>query len=163
MVQTRQAKRDILFRVFADILDLEDDSNLHKACKNDDLEDLAALLPLMASEIADLTYLVGNTKTVISKGHRGLIYILQAWHVKRAADGDPILPDWTNATREEFDEFRVSPAYICTRNGIPDPIASANPIPVAPPFIRPRDPLSEFRRTIRREERPQFLHNAQGR
>ena len=102
MVQTRQAKKDTLCRVFADILGLDDDSNLHKACKNDDLEDLAALLPLIDSEIADLTYLVGSTKTVISKGHHGLIFILKAWHVKRTADANPILEDWTNVWKPEI-------------------------------------------------------------
>ena len=133
----------MFLHVFSEILDLEDDSNLHKACAHDNLEDLSALLLLMPSKIADLTYLVGNIKTVISKGHRGLLFILQAWHVKGEAEANPILHDWTNVRREEFDEYRVSSEYIGTRNGITKSMA-APPTSVAPAFIRPRDPLNEF-------------------
>ena len=49
-----------MHRVFKDILDLEDDSNVHKACAHDGVAGLDYLLGFSAMEIADLTYLVGT-------------------------------------------------------------------------------------------------------
>ena len=118
---TRQAKKDILNRVFKDILDLDDDSNLHKACEQDNVGSIDALLIFTPVEIADLTYLVSNVKTKISKGHAGCVFALQALSLKRVADGDRIHNDWNNVTQKEYDDFRVSPEYISARAGLPNP------------------------------------------
>ena len=146
---TRQAKKDILIWVFKDILDLDDDSNLHKACEQDNVGSIDALLIFTPVEIADLTYLVGNVKTKISKGHAGCVFALQALSLKRVADGDRIHNDWNNVTQKEYDDFRVSPEYISARAGLPNPVRST--VSVIPTIVRPRDPLSEYRRNIRRD------------
>jgi hypothetical protein len=151
MVSTRQAKLDAMSRVFKDILDLEDDNDLHKACIFDGIVSMADLLDLSPEEIADLTFLDGNNKKLISKGHKGLVFALQALLLKRAADGDRIHNDWSNVTMEEFDDFRVSPEYTSARAGLPNPNPPRSSVSVAPTIIRPRDPLAEYRRNIRRD------------
>jgi hypothetical protein len=108
---TRQQKKAILARVFKDILDLEDDSNLHKACAFEDIVSMDALLTLTPLEIEDLTFLIGTTKTIISKGHQRLVSALQALAHKRDMVGDRIYNDWKNVDQEEFDRYKASSEF----------------------------------------------------
>ena len=82
-VTTRQAKKDVMARVFKEILDMEDDSDLHKACVFDQFASIEDLLAFCPAEIEDLTYLVDKVKTKISKGSRGKVFALQAILLKR--------------------------------------------------------------------------------
>jgi hypothetical protein len=62
-----------------------------------------------------------------------------------------ILEDWSNVTREDFHEYRANKMYLSARAGLPIP----NPITAGAiaslPFVRPRDPLGEYRRGVRRD------------
>ena len=154
MVVTRKMKKDVRDHVFKEVLGLEDDSFLHLACDNDGQDDMAKLLSLIPSEIDDLTYIepITKKKTLLNKGDRGLVHALQAIQYKRQIDGNEIDASWSNITQDEFDQFRVSVSYISTRKGLPDPKAPKPPVvAAAPPPIRPRDNLYEFKRGIRRD------------
>ena len=150
MVATRRkAKQDVLDHIFKDILGLEDDHELSKACKHDGITDVESLLTLGVLEIHDLTYKDGNTTHKIRKGHCGLVYAMIALSLKRDQDGNSINQEWVNVDQEEFDKFRISSEYVSARAGVPNP--NATPVAVTSHSTRPRDPLSEFRRTIRRD------------
>jgi hypothetical protein len=149
MVSTRKAKADVLDHIFQQICDLEEDSELSKACKHDGIKDVEALLSLNVLEIQDLTYKDGTATHKIRKGSQGLVFALIAFSLKRDTEGDSVNQEWTNASQGEFDKFRVSAEYKSARAGLPNP--NAKPPPSAPFVPRPRDPLSEFRRTIRRD------------
>jgi hypothetical protein len=150
-VTDRQAKLDVMARVFGEILDLEDDSDLHKACVFDQVTSIEDLLAFCPAEIEDLTYLVNKVKTKISKGSRGKVFALQAILLKREGDLNVIHLDWSNVNRAEFDAFRTSAAYVSARAGLPNPVAPRPAATVVPAIIRPRDPLNEYRRNIRRD------------
>jgi hypothetical protein len=98
---TRAAKKDVLLCIFKDILELPDDSSLHKLCAHDGGNDLDTILLFSPLEIEDMQYLVGTVKTHLSKGDRGIIHSLVALAHKRDMEGDFILPDWSNMTLEE--------------------------------------------------------------
>ena len=136
---TCQAEKDILHRVFRDILELEDNSNLHKACERDDVDSIASLLGLSPAEIMDLTYLVGTTKTNITKEQQGMVTAMQMFLLKRASDMDSIHGTWSNVTLAEFNQFRVSAGYISSRAGLPNPVAAQSNFSVAP-SINPTRP-----------------------
>ena len=67
-------KKGVLHRVFKEILELEDDSNLHRACEHDNVDSIHDLLDFSPAEIVDLTYLEGSTRTRISKGYAGKVF-----------------------------------------------------------------------------------------
>jgi hypothetical protein len=108
---THTAKKDVLLCVFKDILELPDDSPLHKLCAHDGCNKLETILLFSPLEIEDMQYLVGAVKTHLSKGDRGIIHSLVALADKRDTEGDFILPDWSNVTLEEYNKFRISPEY----------------------------------------------------
>ena len=123
MVSTRTEKKATLVRVFHDVLDLEDDSDLLKACIHDGIVSMEDLLALNSGEIEDLTFLVGTSRTLISKGQRGLVFALQALSHKRDMEGDRIHSDWSNVNLEEFDAYRSSNKYRSSRTGLINPAA----------------------------------------
>jgi hypothetical protein len=108
---THAAKKDILLCVFKDILELPDDSFLHKLCAHDGGNNLDTVLLFSPLEIEDMQYLVGMVKTHLSKGDRGIIHSLVALAHKRDMERNFILPDWSNVTLEKYNEFRISPVY----------------------------------------------------
>ena len=146
-----QGLLDVRNRVFKELLRLKDDSNLHKACNHDDAVSMLALLAFTVQEVTDLTYLEGKKELKISKGLAGSVFALQALSLKREGEGNRIHNDWLNVTVQEFDDFRTSAEYISARAGLPNPVASRAPVSVVPTVIRPRDPLSDFRRGVRRD------------
>lgn len=147
---TRQAKRDVMHRVFKEILDLEDGSELHRACVHDNVTSLDGLLSFSEKEIMDLTYLDGTTKNTIKKGIQGLVFALQSLSIKRSGEGNRIINDWTNVTQDEYDDYRTSGEYISARTGLPNPSTTRSTYDV-PTFVRPRDPLADYRRGVRRD------------
>ena len=89
MVISREEKKDFQLHVFKEILGLPDGSNIHKACEFDGIGDMESLITLIPSEVDDLTYLDSTkARALINKGERGLIFALQALHLKRKAEGD---------------------------------------------------------------------------
>jgi hypothetical protein len=148
---TTPDSKNIMLHVFKEILGLEDDSKLHAACEHDGVSSMESLLGFSPEEVDDLTYLEGKAKTRINKGLKGLVFALQALHVKREIDGDRIIRNWTNLDMGEFNNFRVSNEYITARARLPNPNASSTAPTTVPATIRPRDPISEYRRNIRRD------------
>jgi hypothetical protein len=148
---THAAKKDVLLCVFKDILELPDDSSLGKSCAHAGGNDLDTILLFSPLEIEDMQYLVGAVKTHLSKGDRGIIHSLVALGHKRDMEGNFILPDWSNVTLEEYNELRISPEYQSARAGLPNPNAARPGSQVVSSFAKVRDPLSDYRRGVRRD------------
>ena len=102
---SRQAKQAALDRVLKEVLDLDPDSPVHRACKRDGIPSMDALLLLDAKEVGSLQYSDGGNDFFRSIGHRGLIFSLQALAAKRSSDGNSISRDWSDVSKEEFDAF----------------------------------------------------------
>jgi hypothetical protein len=66
-------------------------------------------------------------------------------------DGDAILEDWSNVTSEDFKEYRASKMHLSARAGLPNPNPTTAGAIALLPFVRPRDPLGEYRRGVRRD------------
>ena len=99
-------------KVFKEILELDDDSDVHKACVHEGVETLDDLLGLTTQDINDLTFqMADKTKGQISKGQRGAIMALQSLSIKRGLDNDPIAGDWNNLTKAQYDEYRTGPEW----------------------------------------------------
>jgi hypothetical protein len=148
---TRQQKKDILNRVLKDIVQLPNNSNLHKECEHDETNDMDTLLLFSPMEIEDMKFMVDTTRTALSNGDKGIVYSLLALEAKRKADGNPILHDWSNVTAQQYDDFRVSPDYKSSQTGLPNPNATISNVPVAPSFVRSRDPVADFMKGVRRD------------
>jgi hypothetical protein len=52
---------------------------------------------------------------------------------------------------EEYNEFRISPEYQSERAGLTNPNAARSGSQVVPFFAKMRDPLSDYRRGVRRD------------
>jgi hypothetical protein len=137
-------------RVFKDVFDLEDDSDLHKACRHDKVVSLDSLISFSPAEIDDLTFKEGTKEVKLAKGFKGFIFVFQALVIKRASESNKFENDWSDANKLEYDEYRVSPEYMSSRTGIANPNAPKPP-PTVSTFVRPRDPLADFRRGTRRD------------
>jgi hypothetical protein len=70
---TRQQKKDILNRVLKDIVQLDNNSNLHKACEHDGANDMDTLLLFSPLEIEEMKYMVGTTRMILSKEDKGIV------------------------------------------------------------------------------------------
>jgi hypothetical protein len=109
---TRLAEKNALLHILNDILNLEDDSKLHRACEYEIVTSPLGLISFTPLEVEDVEYMEGMVQTKLNKGHKGLIYALQAMAIHGKFDGDAILEDWSNVTREDFNEYRASKMYL---------------------------------------------------
>ena len=112
-----------MLRVFKDILDLDDDSNIHKVCAHNGIECLDALLNLTVMETKGLMYELDDKSTTnIKMGTRVSIRTLKSLEYKRILDLNPIAEDWSNVTQEEYDDYRTSHEYYhACHAGLPIP------------------------------------------
>jgi hypothetical protein len=145
------AEKNALLHILNDILNLEDDSKLHRAFEYEIVTSPLGLMSFTPLEVEDVEYMEGMVQTKLNKGHKGLIYALQAMAIHGKLDGDAILEDWSNVTREDFNEYRASKMYLSARAGLPNPNPTTTGAIASLPFVRPRDPLGEFRRGVRRD------------
>jgi hypothetical protein len=72
---TRLADKNALHHILIDILNLEDDSKLHKVCE---YKIVTSHLGVMFSplEVEDVEYMEGMVQTKLNTRHKGLIYAL---------------------------------------------------------------------------------------
>jgi hypothetical protein len=75
---SRLAEKNTLLHILDDILILEDDSKLHRACEYEIVTSPLGLILFTPLEVEDVEYMEGMVQTKLNKGHKGLIYALQA-------------------------------------------------------------------------------------
>jgi hypothetical protein len=148
---THLAEKNALLHILNDILNLENDSKLRKVCEYEIVTSPLGLILFIPLEVEDVEYMEGTVQTKLNKEHKGLIYALQAMAIHRKLDGDAILEDWSNVTREDVNEYRASKMYLSARAGLPNPNPTTAGAMALLPFVIPRDPLGEYRRGARRD------------
>jgi hypothetical protein len=116
---TRLAEKMALSRVLGEVCNLEDDSNIHKACEHESILNMNALIGFTALEIEDINYMDGTVHTKLNKGHKGIIYALQSMAIYCRSINDAIPEDWNGITREDFNEYRSSLGFLTARAGLP--------------------------------------------
>ena len=139
VIPTKQQDKATMLRVFKEILCLEDDSNLHKACDHERFKDLYDLLALPMAELADISH--GSAK--INNHDQGDILALQHLYLDRAYTLDPIARDWSNLSKEEFEIYRTSPGLQAIFPPEPEPA----PI-IVPAVINPSQHVSILRHVL---------------
>ena len=82
-----------MHRVFKDVFHLEDDSDLHKACKHDKVVSLDTLISFSAAEIDDLTFKEGTKEVKLAKGLKGHVFAFQALVMKRSSESNRFASD----------------------------------------------------------------------
>jgi hypothetical protein len=145
---TRLAEKTALNRILGEVCNLEDDSNIHKACEHESILNMNALIVFTALEVEDIDYMDGTVRTKLNKGHKGIIYALQSMAIYRRSINDAIPEDWSGITREEFNEYRSSLGFLTARAGLPNPNLPA--ATASSPFVRSRDPVADFMKGVRR-------------
>ena len=134
-------------KVFKEILELDDDSDVHKACVHEGVKTLDDLLGLTTQDINDLTFqMADKTKGQISKGQRGAIMALQSLSIKRGLDIDPIARDWSNLSREQFENYRTSPEFQAIFPHEPEPVPIIVPTP--PAVITPAEQVTILKHAL---------------
>jgi hypothetical protein len=128
VVSTRKMKQNVLNWVFKEILDLEEGSTLHKACEHERIYCMDALITLTPLEIADF----GN--------NQGIIRGLQCLFYNRALALDPIAKDWSNLSKEQFDNYCTSPEFQAIFPHEPEPVPT---ICIVPSLITMITPLEQ--------------------
>jgi hypothetical protein len=142
---TRLAEKNALLHILNDILNLE-------ACEYEIVTSPLGLILFTPLEVEDVEYMEGTVQTKLNKGHKGLIYALQAMAIHgKKLDGDTILEDWSNVTREDLNEYRASKMYLSARAGLPNPNPTTAGAITLLHFVRPRDPLGEYWKGVRRD------------
>jgi hypothetical protein len=123
-----------------------------RSLKNEDIDHIGDLLSLQENDIDNLKFLEddGTTLSVLKAGHRGRLRCFCAFVRYRSAQSMPIGDTWTSITQEEFDEYLVSPAYDGTIFGTSSSVSNHD-LPAAPGSTRPRDPVADFKKGIKRD------------
>jgi hypothetical protein len=144
---SQQVKKDILIWIFKEILGLEDNSNLYQACKNDGITSMEALLCLNGTEeVHDLTYFDGTNKVKINNYDQGAIHALQYLWLNRSLTLDPIARDWSNLSREQFENYRTSPEFQAIFPHEPEPVPIIVPTP--PAVITPAEQVTILKHAL---------------
>jgi hypothetical protein len=138
----RKQAKDILIRIFKEVVGLEDNSNLYRACENDGITTMEDLLCLNgAVEIDDLKYFDGTNKVKINKYNQAAIHALQHLWYNRILTLDPIARDWSNLSREQFENYRTSPEFQAIFPHVPEPTPII--VPIRPAMITPTEHATE--------------------
>jgi hypothetical protein len=153
MVGTRsQANADPFAHVLDNVFKQGPDSPLRKSLQHEGILNMFDLIALNESDISALKYMddSGGTpiETPLPRGYRSLLVALLGYTTHCYQNGTPLgYSDWINVTADEFNEYRLSYAFIAFRSGA---ISSASTMPSAP-TPRPKDPVESFKRGIKRD------------
>jgi hypothetical protein len=66
----RLAMNNALLHILNDILNLEDDSKLHKACEYEIVTSPLGIISFNPLELEDVEYMEGTFQTKLNKGHK---------------------------------------------------------------------------------------------
>ncbi|HEY9709440.1 MAG TPA: hypothetical protein V6D48_14650 [Oculatellaceae cyanobacterium] len=127
------------------IFDQDADSALHKALMHNGISSPHDLCMEDEGTFDSYQYPtgVGNDTDPLPKGNIGLLKAFKAYVAHQTNLGRPITDDlWLNITRQEFDDFRISPNF-----------TTCSLTPQLPPRLSAQqlDPVREFRRGIKRD------------
>jgi len=117
MVLTRLEAKTAFTHVLDSVLGRGDGTPLKTALTRDGYEDIFAFSNMSQQDIDHLGYPDPNDASIIlpiNRGDIGLVQCFLDFILHKEQSGSPI-DDWTALQETEFDEFRISPAYIAAR------------------------------------------------
>jgi hypothetical protein len=149
MPLTRAQGEAALNYVVLTVLNQPDDGPLMKSLRNDSINDVSDFPSLQEIDIENLKYPEDDgSLSALVPGLKGRLRAFCAFIRYRVDMSLPIGDNWTSITPEEYDEFRCSRAFDGTIYGV---TSSANPgLPTAQ-STRARDPVTDFKRGIKRD------------
>jgi hypothetical protein len=166
MPPTRAQGEAALKYVVLTVMNQPEDGPIKKSLPEAMIENVEDLGSLIESDIENLTFIAADTNpTAIGPGHRGILRAFIAYIRHRATQPSPIGDDWNNVTREEFDAYHISPLFNGTIYG--STTVTNLGTPAAAPSSHARDPVTDFQRGIKRDDKQwdnwNRTHNAQAR
>ena len=154
MVLTRQQRMDAMDHVVTTVLDQAADGAIMLALQQSGTIDILLLASLSETQIDNLK--VSSTTAVpnppiLAPGHLGLIKAIVAYERWRSAMSNPIDDDWMSVTFDEFNTFRTSLNFNPQSMFATASPASTNPTAAGAATSPARDPLSDFKRGMKRD------------
>lgn len=150
---TRSQARAAFNHILDNIFGHPDGSPLKTALINDGISDLPSLLTMDNATIDSLCYPDTSNPGAslpVNKGDRNLVRIFRDFVVDKNRQGTPI-SDFLIVTSEEFDSFRINPAYLGAFSNIPSVTPSTASI--SPPSVSNKQtPSIIFSRGIKRDQ-----------
>jgi hypothetical protein len=73
VAESRLAEKNALLHILNDILNLEDDRKLHRACEYEIVTSPLGLISFTPLEVEDVEFMEGTVQTKLNKRHKGLI------------------------------------------------------------------------------------------
>ena len=150
MPPTRAQGVSALEHVVRVVLNQSTDSPVSKMLTHVGLEMIYDLLGLDHTDIDDLTYLDDETEKKLSLGHREMLRAFLAFVIYREQTSAPVGDNWLGLTHGEYDDFRVSAAYLTLRSGLSSRRAHAADSSTSVTQT-PRDPVVDFKKGIKQD------------
>jgi hypothetical protein len=140
-----------LKHVVCTVMNQPDDGPLEKSLVNALIVNVGDLGSLIETDIENHTFVAteGENPIAVGPGQRGILQAFIAYIRYRATQPSPIGDDWNNVSQEEFDAYRISPLFNGTIYG--NPFLSTNPIGSAASSTNTHDPITDFKRGIKRD------------
>ena len=163
---TAKLKADFQY-LMDEVLELDTDSPLVKAFRNDGIESIGGLLALSEQEIDDLTYDDNGTDRYVPKSQRSIVRILKAWNfylkqkllVNQVDWGDKAVINNDTFNHYRIGEYDPDNPRISLSSAIAQAALSSNPVAptssaTAPSIANPTGPVkrsaaADFRKAIK--------------
>jgi hypothetical protein len=159
MVFTRAQSQVALDHILKNVLVLTDDSPLIKALNEEGYTDIEDVITISQADMDLLSYSMPSdphdpaspsVNVPVPKHLKSKLKLLQHYVAHRVIQGNPLSNDWISLTEEEFNIYRTTSAILTVIGYNNSP--SIAPVPSKPPESpRLKDPISEFRKGIKRD------------
>jgi hypothetical protein len=152
---TKAQAKVALDHVLQNLFELDKDAAMIKAFTIDGVNDIRDVLAMDYEHYAMLTYTNDKGDTVvIPPWQKSLLKILKSFNWWQSKTSFGPVDDWTQVTKENFDDFCLGPDYQSSYG--PTSVPSMMPPQVAPqtslsaPF-KFKDPIGDFKKGIKRD------------
>jgi hypothetical protein len=151
---TRNQSRAAYDHILSNVLGQDQASPLGKAIMKQQINDMYVLMALDKDIIETLRYDDNEATSIpIPLYQKSLVLAFLHFVLFKNNALEPIGNNWTHVTQEEFDEFRIRPAYLSQRIGqSASAVQPASPSPI-PRSSKPGPSLAElFKKGIKRDQ-----------
>lgn len=149
---TKAQARAALQHVLDTLFEVSADCAMVESFTKDGVNDIRDVLAMDYEHFTMLTYVDDNGDTVaIPVWQQALLKILKSFHWWRSTGNQGPIDDWTLITKEMFDDFCLGPDYQHSPNQATQIISSPIATSTTPAFVRPKDPIGEFKKGIKRD------------
>ena len=147
MVLSRDGRKAAIKHILEKVFEQDADSKLHKAFEFNAIESPHDIIALSSEDIKTIQYPSDNDSFIdLPLANKALLRAFKALINKKSADGNPVQDNqWVQITREEFDNYRISPDFNAPSNvSAPSNLASTSSNATS-------NTLRDFKRGIKRD------------